>query len=439
MSSRKHRLAVLDPGNPGRDRPHMGSSNTIGEEEKHQVLEVLESGVLSGFLAEPGPLFLGGPKVRQLEDEICNYFGCRYAVLFNSATSALHAAVAAAGVRTCDEVITSPYSMSASATCVVMQGGVPVFADVDPQTFCIDPAEVGRNVNERTRAVIPVHLYGQPADLDGIAAAAPGTVIIEDNAQAAGARYRGRLAGTIGHIGVLSFNRHKAIQCGEGGAALTDDEDLAMKMRLVRNHGEAVVGEWTDLSQVEQYDDTVGWNYRPTEMQAAVGLAQMRKLDRLNAHRQEIAHYLDEHLAQFDFIERPVIGAGRTHVYYFYAMRFLAARLGLRRDTVVRAVRAEGLDARGGHYRPIYLLPLFQRRPRSFHGVRCAGYSGSVDYGRGTCPVAERLYFEEVMLTKIVQYPTPIDEAQRFVDVIETISDSVTELRELEDRAVGGE
>lgn len=422
-------LAILDPQRRDGPIPPRQIKHSIGEEEKREVREVLASGLLSGFVGGVGDDFFGGPKVRQWEDDLCQYFGSAYAVTFNSATSALHAAVAAAGVHAADEVITSPYSMTASATCIVMQGGVPIFADVDPVTFNIDPGQVAGKVNTRTRAVIPVHLYGRPADLEEIIASAPSAVIIEDSAQAVGARYRDRYAGTVGHIGVLSFNRHKVVQCGEGGVALTDDADLAMRLQLVRNHGEAVV---LGLESSERFHDVVGYNYRPTELQAAVALCQLRKLDDLNRHRQEIAAFLDEHLAPFDFLEGPPAADDRSHVYFFYPMRYNARALGLSRETVARAIRAEGLDCREGHYRPIYLHPLFQERPATFHGVNCPAYEGSIDYSAGICPVAERLFFEEVLLTKIVEYPTPMSEAVRFVEVIDAIAHSVSDLKRLE-------
>ena len=276
-------------------RDYFKHDTGIGAEERALVLDALDSGVLSGFLARFGPRHYGGPMVRRLEAEFADLMGTRFAVSFNSATSALHAAVAASGCGPGDEVVTSPFTMAASASCILMANAVPVFADVDPDIFCISPDSVRERLTQHTKAVLAVSIFGHPADLDGLEALCHehGLFLIEDAAQAPLARCNGRMVGTVGRIGVFSLNAHKAIQCGEGGLAVTSDDELYERLCLVRNHGEAIVEDmgYADIA------GTLGWNYRLPELSAAAAVAQLEKLPALTAHRRKLAEELNERLA----------------------------------------------------------------------------------------------------------------------------------------------
>lgn len=414
------RLALLG-GEPVRRRPYP-PHNAIGDEERAAVASVLDSGLLSGFVAGDTEEFLGGPAVRELEAAYCARFLTQYAVAFNSATSALHACVAAAGIGPGDEVITSPYSMSASATCILMQNAVPVFADVEERTFCLDPGIVEKLVTPRTRAIVAVNLLGQPAELRALREIARrhSLHLIEDNAQAPGATFHGRYAGTVGDMGVFSLNRHKTIQCGEGGIAVTDDPNLALRLQLVRNHGETVVESRGDPSLY----GLIGWNYRMTELQAAVAKAQVGKLEKLNAWRVRLAEHLTRRLEGCDYLEPPTVRTGCSHVYYSYAMRVRPDRWGVPRDAVARALEAEGIPVGRGYVRPLYLLPLFQHPRRAGGrqcGPSCPAYHGSVDYREGLCPVAERLYRDEVLTTNICRYPAVEADVDDLVAAVEKI------------------
>lgn len=401
-------LALLG-GRPVRTRPFPPHATT-GDEERHAILEVLDSGLLSGFAARADAEFLGGPKVLALEEAFQDMFSVRHAVAFNSATSALHACVVAAGIGPGDEVITSPYSMSASATCILMQSGAPVFADIEPDTFCLNLLEVERAVSPRTKAILPVNLFGQPAALDPIMTVARkhGLLVIEDNAQAPGARCGGRFAGTIGHMGVFSLNRHKAIQCGEGGVAITDDPRLARRLRLIRNHGEVVAEDlgWSEDAHL------VGYNYRMTELQAAVALPQVGKLNAFNRHRTELAELLTQKLAGCDFLVPPRVREGCTHVYYLYAMKMKPDALGVSRATLLEALKAEGIPALGGYVKPLYRLPLFQKH-------RASGIP---------CPVTEALYDQELLTTNVCRYPATHEDILDLVRAVEKIGAHRAEL-----------
>lgn len=404
-------LALLG-GEPVRRLP-FPPHGSVGEEEKREILQVLESGLLSGFAARPDGDFYGGPKVRALEEACCARFGVRHAVAFNSATSALHACVAVAGLGPGDEAITSPYTMAASASCVLMQGAVPLFVDVEPDTFCLNPGAVERAITPRTKAIVAVNLFGQPAALGPIMALARahGLMVIEDNAQAPDAQYAGRYAGTVGQMGVFSLNRHKTIQCGEGGLAVTDDPVLARRLQLVRNHGETVAEDlgWPEEAML------LGYNYRMTELQAAVGLAQLAKLSDLNRQRQELSGLLSQSLRGCEHLGTPKVREGCTHVYYLYALKVRCKALGVPRALLLEALRAEGIPVQGGYVKPLYRLPIFRVPKEQWSSF----------------PVTEALYHEELMTTNVCRHPVTVSDIQDVARAFEKVFARADELRGL--------
>ncbi len=381
--------------------------NVIGREEAQRVARVLESGILSKFLGCWDEDFFGGPQVREFERAWAERFGVRHAVAMNSATSGLIASIGAVGIEPGDEVIVSPYTMSASATAIVVFNGVPVFADVDPQTFNLDPTAVERRITPRTRAIMVPNIFGHPADLDALMAIAHrhGLQVIEDNAQSPTAQYKGRLAGTIGHIGVFSLNYHKHIHTGEGGVCVTNDDRLAERLQLIRNHAESVVED----KGVSDLSNMIGFNFRMGEMEAAVGIEQLRRIDALVTERVELASGLTLALAGIEGLTLPQVRAECSHVYYIYPILFDAQRAGVSRDRFVEALRAEGVPALGaGYVRPLYLLPMYQQR-QAF-GRQGWPFSSSADYSRGSCPVCEDLHFNRLIGFEICVHDLSADE-----------------------------
>ncbi len=375
---------------------------TIGEEEKKAVMAVLDSKVLSDFLGTWSPQFFGGARVQQLEKEWCAYFRVKHSVSVNSATSGLYAAVGAAGVGPGDEVIVSPYTMSASAAAALVYGGIPVFADISPETFCLDPESVRRCVTPRTRAIIVVDIFGHPAAMDEIMTIARehDLVVIEDAAQAPGAMYRGRYAGTLGHIGVFSLNYHKTIHCGEGGVIVTDDDSLAERLQLIRNHGETVVEAKGTVDLVNM----IGFNYRMTEIEATIASEQLKKLESLLVPRIAAAAYLTRRLGKLPGLTPPVTQPQTRHGFYVYALRYDAAKTGVSRDKLVAALKAEGLPIFPGYVRPIYLQPAYQKRialGRDGFPFNLADAKNPPSYQRGICPVTERMHEQELLYTNI--------------------------------------
>ena len=383
--------------------------NTIGEEEKSAVMKVLDSGVLSGFAAQPNREHFGGPIIEELEQSYCEMFGTKHAIAINSATSGLHAAVSATGIGPGDEVIVPPYTMTASATCVLFTGAVPIFADIDDEIFCIDPESVESRINSRTKGIIAVNLYGHPARLKELRAIADrnGLFLIEDNAQAPLASIDGQLTGTIGDAGIFSLNRHKTMQCGEGGVVICNDDKIAEKCRLMRNHGEVLV----DGLGIKDIVNTLGLNYRMTNLEAVIAHEQLKKLKGLTETRITLANRLQQGISEIEGITPPKILPGCTHVYYFFTMKYDADIIGLPRNLFTKAVQAEGFTLMPGYVRPLYLEPLYQKRI-------CFGSDGAPfsfnpnineeTYKRGICPVVERMQDSDLMWTNII-YP-PLDE-----------------------------
>lgn len=419
---------AINGGKPVRTEP-FPAYVTIGEEEKRSVMDVLDSTVLSKYLGTWSPDFYGGPRVQRLEREWEAYFGVKHAVSVNSATSGLYAAVGAAGVGPGDEVIVSPYTMTASATAALVYGAIPVFADIDPETFCLSPQSIRERITPYTRAIIAVDLFGHPADMDEIMqiACEHNLIVIEDAAQAPGALYHGRYAGTLGHMGVFSLNYHKTIHTGEGGMVVTDDDDLAERLQLIRNHGEVVVKS----KGVQNIVNLIGFNYRMTEIEAVIGSEQLKKLERLLLPRIEAAEYLTKQLFDLPGITPPVVRPGVRHGYYVYAIRYDATKTGISRDRFVAALNTEGLPIGQGYVEPIYLEPVYQQRiafGKDGFPFTYPGYKGQVSYERGICPMTERMHYEELIHTNVCHAGVARRDLDDVVDAFFKVFENLGEL-----------
>lgn len=392
-------LALLG-GTPAVTAP-LAPYRTMGPEEEAAAVRVMRGGVLSAFLGAWSEEFRGGPEVKAFEAEWAAAFGAQHAVSVNSATSGLIAALGAVGVGPGDEVIVPPYTMSATAVAPLFYGAIPVFADIEADGFCIDVARTAEAITPRTRAIIAVNLFGHPAHLAALRALADkhGLFLIEDNAQAPLATHAGRFAGTIGHIGVASLNYHKHIHTGEGGVCTTDDARLADRLAMIRNHAENVAerlggGDYTNL---------IGHNFRMTELAAAIGREQLRKAPALVARRVAIAEKLTAALSGLDGITPPRVRPDTTHVYYVWSATFDAETVGVLRETFVRALAAEGVPATAGYVRPLYLLPVFQKRI----ALGRDGFPFTLtdrSYHKGLCPVTERLHERELFSYLVCSY-----------------------------------
>jgi perosamine synthetase len=364
---------------------------SIGPEEMEAARAVVETGVLSKFLGSWGPDFYGGERVRAFEKAWENYFSVKRAISVNSATSGLIAAVGAIGIEPGDEVIVSPWTMSATATAILVWNAIPVFADIEDETYNLDPVSIEKNITPYTKAILVTDIFGHPADLDAIMEIARkhGLKVIEDCAQAPGAMYHGGFAGTIADIGVFSLNYHKHIHTGEGGVCVTNDACLAERLQLIRNHAEAVAGD----KGVEDLSNMIGFNFRMTEIEAAIGIEQLKKLRKLTSRRIEVANRLSKGLTGLAGLRTPVVKKDCSHVYYVYPLLYSPEITGMVRDKIFKALVAEGVPI-SDRYVNIHLLPIYQQKiAYGKKGFPWSSdlYKGHVTYEKGICPVAENL------------------------------------------------
>lgn len=401
-----------------------------GEEELQAVRQVMNSGVLSDFVGASGPKFLGGPRVRQFEYDSQLAFGVEHAVTFNSWTSGLIAAVGALQLEPGDQVIVPTWTMSATATAILHWNCVPVFADIDPHTFNISIQSIEECITSRTRAVIAVDIFGQSADMDEINLLAKkyDLRVISDSAQAPGALYRGRYAGTLAHIGGYSLNYHKHIHTGEGGIAFTDDEGYAERLQLIRNHGEAVVGDAPESDRV----GVLGYNFRLGELEAAIGSAQLVKLPEIIAGRQSVATNLIYGLQNLPGLTMPTVGEDRTHVFYVFALKVDPTSLGVRKDRIVDALLAEGAPVMR-RYQNLHLLPVYQKRVAYGTGSLPWSLSNSnstVRYERGICPTAERINEDEFVGIPTCSYEFGESELEQVLRAFCKVWENLSALQE---------
>ena len=359
------------------------SSPDLTDAEIAAVVQVLQT-----------PFLSIGPQITAFEQAAAAYVGVRHAVGVNSGTSGLHLCVIAAGVKEGDLVITTPFSFIASANCILYERAIPVFVDVDPHTGNMDPALVAEAVKALTndgrsttsdywlppairnsqfairnlKAILPVHAFGQPADMDPILEVAQsyGLTVIEDACEAIGAEYRGRKAGTLGDAAVFAFYPNKQMTTGEGGMIVTEDEEWAKLFRSLRNQGRDVFDAWLNHTRL-------GYNYRLDEMSAALGLVQMQRIEELLAKREQVARWYNERLTDVEFIERPYIAPTTTRMSWFvYVVR---VKPPANRDEIMRKLTEAGIPSRP-YFTPIHLQPFYREK---------------FGYQRGDFPVTEYL------------------------------------------------
>lgn len=313
----------------------------IGDEEVEAVARVLRSGMLAQ-----------GEEVRLFEQEFAEYIGVKHAVAVANGTAALDIALKALGIGPGDEVITTPFTFIATANAILFQGAKPVFADIDPRTYNLDPDSVLERITSKTKAIIVVHLYGQPADMRAFREIADDhkLLLIEDAAQAHGAEFEGRRVGGIGDIGVFSFYPTKNMTTGEGGMITTNDDEVARKARLLRDHG-----------QTSKYvHEILGWNLRMTNMAAALGRVQLRRLEELNRIRERNAEKLTKGLQGVRGITTPYVDPRVRHVWHQYVIR-VEPSFPLSRDELAEYLRSKGIGTAVHYPIPVHHQPLYRK------------------------------------------------------------------------------
>ncbi|MDE7313406.1 MAG: UDP-4-amino-4,6-dideoxy-N-acetyl-beta-L-altrosamine transaminase [Eubacterium sp.] len=372
----------------------------IDEDDIRAVTDVLKSDFLTT-----------GPKSSEFEEAVCNCTGAKYAVAVSNGTAALHAACYAAGIGAGDEVITTPLTFAASANCVLYFGGTPVFADVDPKTYNIDPADIEKKITSRTKAIIPVHLAGQPCDLDAIYKIAEKHhfIVIEDAAHALGAKYHGKMIGTSSGMTTLSFHPVKPVTTGEGGMILTDQKELYQKLLLFRSH--CITRDASAMKKTEgawYYEQSgLGFNYRLTDLQCALGISQLKKLEHFLERRKKLALQYQEAFAHCPYIITPYQLPGTESGWHLYLIQIPYHN----RKQVFERLREAGIGV-NVHYIPVYHHPYYQE-----HG-----------YADTFCRNAEQIYKNIITLPL---YPSLTDHEQQYV------IQKVLEVLQMEDQSLG--
>jgi UDP-4-amino-4,6-dideoxy-N-acetyl-beta-L-altrosamine transaminase len=384
---------AINGGKPVREKYLLYGQQWIDEEDIKAVAEVLKSSYITT-----------GPKVKEFEEKVAGYVGARYAVAVANGTAALHAACFAAGIKKGDEVITSPLTFAASANCVLYQGGVPVFADIDPKTYNIDVENIERKITERTKAIIPVDFTGQAADLDAILELAEryDLVVIEDAAHALGTEYKGKKIGSISHMTEFSLHPVKHITTGEGGVITTNDKKFYKKLLLFRTHGitrdtDLLINKEEGTWYYEQLE--LGYNYRITDIQCALGTSQMKKIDDFVNRRRELVAKYNEFLSQVDGVIIPYEAPYSNSSWHLYVIQLEIEKYRVGRREIFEALKAENIGV-NVHYIPVYYHPYYR----------------SLGYRKGLCPNAEKLYERVITLPLF-----PAMEDDDLEDVVEAV------------------
>jgi UDP-4-amino-4,6-dideoxy-N-acetyl-beta-L-altrosamine transaminase len=346
----------------------------IDDDDIEAVVEVLK-----------GDYLTTGPYISKFEQAVAQYVGAKYAVAFSNGTAALHGACFAAGISEGDEVITTPMTFAASANCVLYQGGIPVFADIDEKTYNIDPNKIEEKITNKTKAIIPVDFTGQPVELDRILEIAKkhNLVVIEDAAHAFGATYKDRKIGSISDMTMFSFHPVKHITTGEGGIITTNNEEYYEKLMQFRSHG--IIREKEKMNEYHgpwYYEmQFLGFNYRMTDIQAALGISQLKKIDKFIELRRKYVAMYNEAFKDMDEIITPFQHEDGESCWHLYIIRLKLDKLTASRREVFEALQQQNIGV-NVHYIPVHLQPYYQQ----------------LGYKKGICPKAEKLYEEIITL-----------------------------------------
>lgn len=348
-----------------------------------------------------------GPKIEEAEKKLCEITGAKHAVLIANGTAALHAMIFAAGIHPGDEVITTPITFAASSNCVLYCGGIPVFADINPETYNINPASIEAKITEKTKAVVAVDFTGQAVEIDKIRAICDkhNLVFIEDAAHSLGTKYNGKPVGSLADMTEFSFHPVKTCTAGEGGAVTTNDDELYKRLLLFRTHGITRVQEWMDKPSeggwyYQQID--LGYNYRMTDMQAALLSSQLDKLEIFAKRRKELVKRYNEAFAELSeiIVQREIPESDTVRHLYIIQLNLDMLKCG--RREVFEALLAEGVGV-NVHYIPVYFFPYYQK----------------LGYNMGSCPNAERLY--ERIISVPLYYSLTDNEQNKVIKAVKKV------------------
>ena len=416
---------AINGGKPIRNKKLLPFPNV----DKSDLLSVIKCYEDNSFSAFRAGTYEGGARVVEFENTVKDRIGCDYAVAFDTWSNGIVAAMMAIGLEPGDEVIVTPYTMTSCATSILACGAIPIFADVCENTGCIDAEDIKRKITNKTKAIFVVHLFGLPADMDSIKSIADekNIFIFEDCAQSPLAEYKGRLVGTIGDVGGFSFTESKHVMSGEGGIAITNDVKINNAMRVVRNHGEVCRTEFSEESYADNVYNhgLIGYNFRISELTAALADSQWKKLDNIIKEKQELASYLIENLSSFDFVKEMTPSYDHKPAWYQLPLRYMESKTGVPRDKFIAAINAEGLNFAGGYVTPLYYQNIYRSNK---HWV-LKEFAPNVDYYENSCPVVERLWKNELITTLDIRKPYTAEDMKDIVRAFEKVESNLDELR----------
>ena len=378
--------------------------NPISYQEINAVKKVMATGNLSGFVADWGKEFYGGPQVNKFEKQCQRYFKIKYAISVNSWTSGLICAVGALDIEPGDEIILSPWTMSACAAAILHWNAIPVFADISKETFCIDPESIQKNITKKTKAIMTVDIFGQSSPMQEILLLAKkyNLKVISDSAQAIGSKYKNKFTGTLADIGGFSLNYHKFIHTGEGGVLVTNNYILSEKMKMIRNHAESILKERKNFPP----QNMIGYNFRMGEIEAAIGIQQLKKLNKILKNNQLVVKKLIKNLKNLKGLIFPKTPDYTTNVFYVLPIIYSEKLTGVDIKKIVFLLKKSGVPIEQ-KYQNLHLLPLFQKKiaygknnfPWSYYKSR-----KNVSYKKGICPNAEAFNVDSFMYIPVTSY-----------------------------------
>jgi len=337
----------------------------------HEEVDVIKQVLSTPFLSI-------GPKIKEFESKIANYIGRKYAIAVNSGTSGLHLCVKSLDIKDGDEVITSPFSFISSANCILFERAKPVFVDIDENTLCIDPDKIEEKITKKTKAILPVHIFGHPCEMQKIMEIARkyNLSVIEDACEALGADYKDKKVGSFGNAAVFAFYPNKQITTAEGGMIVTDDEKIAKLCQSMRNQGRDEGDDWLSHSRL-------GYNYRMTELSAALGVTQMDRIEEILGKRQKVANIYNERLSKIGGIKIPYVSSDVKISWFVYVIRLDEKRFSQKdRNRIIQELQDRGIDCRD-YFPPIHLEPL---------------YVNMFDYKEGSFPITEKVSSRTIAL-----------------------------------------
>ncbi len=391
--------------------------NSIGKEEIAAAKKVLKSGILSDFVGSKSKKFLGGHFVQKFENKIQKYFKVKYAVTTNSWTSGLITALGALKIKPGDEVICTPWTMSACAISILHWNAIPVFVDIDKKTFNFNLENLKKKITKKTKVILAVDIFGQSENINEIRKIIKNKKIhiLSDSAQAIGSKYKNKFSGTFADIGGYSLNSHKHINTGEGGIIVTNQKDLAERCRLIRNHAESV----TKSNSKKELINLIGYNFRLGEIESAIGIEQLKKLNKIIKFRKKLAFTIINKIKNLPGLQTPVLKKNFTHSFYVIPFVLDLSKLKHNRKNIIQILSKAGVVGLNEGYQNLHRLPIFKKKiAYGPNGFPWNNFNKKITYKKGDCKVAEELQDKSFFYLSLCSYDFKIEHMKKFANII---------------------